>query len=101
MDIIDLKDAIAYQDGSVVSKEIVKTGSGTMTLFAFDAGQGLSEHKAPFQAVAYVIEGKAEISVSGKAHLLSDGQMIQMPAGDPHSVKAVERFKMVLTMLKA
>lgn len=96
-----LNGLVDYQDGSVVSKEIIKKEKGTVTLFAFDKGQGLSEHTAPFDALVYIFDGKAGISISGKAHLLKAGETIIMPADKPHSLKAIERFKMLLIMIKA
>jgi quercetin dioxygenase-like cupin family protein len=96
-----LQDLAAYQDGSVVSRVLLKAETGNVTLFAFDAGQELSEHTAPFDALVHVTDGKAEISISGQPHVLSAGQVILMPAGQPHAVRAVERFKMVLTMIRA
>jgi len=95
-----LKDVIEYQDGAVVSKEILKTASGTVTVFAFDAGQGLSEHTAPFEVLVNVIDGEAEVTISGTAHTLSEGQMIILPANQPHALKAIKRFKMLLVMLR-
>jgi len=92
---------VDYQDGSVVSKELIKKEKGTVTLFAFDKGQGLSEHTAPFDAFVYIIDGKAEITIDGKLHSLAAGETIVMPANKPHSLKAVERFKMLLVMIKA
>ena len=92
---------IQYQDGSVVSKEILNKPTGTITLFAFDKGQGLSEHTAPFDALVYVFDGKAEINIAGKQHNLKAGETIIMPANKPHSLKALERFKMLLVMIKA
>lgn len=97
----NLAGLVDYQDGSVVSKELIKKEKGTVTLFAFDKGQGLSEHTAPFDAFVYIIDGKAEISISGKAHSLAVGETIIMPANKPHSLKAAERFKMLLVMIKA
>ena len=97
----NLNDLVAYQDGSVVSKEIIKKDKGTVTLFAFDKGQGLSEHTAPFDALVYVFDGKAEISISGKPNHLKAGEMIIMPANQPHALKATERFKMMLVMIRA
>ncbi len=97
----NLDSLVDYQDGSVVSKELIKKEKGTVTLFAFDKGQGLSEHTAPFDAFVYIIDGKAEITISGKAHSLTAGETIIMPANKPHSLKAVERFKMLLVMIKA
>lgn len=91
---------VQYQAGAVVSREILKQKTGNVTLFAFDEGQGLSEHTAPFDALVYVLEGRVEISISGQPHLVAAGEMIIMPAGQPHALKAVERFKMVLTMIR-
>jgi len=92
---------IDYQEGSIVSKELINKEKGTVTLFAFDKGQGLSEHTAPFDAFVYLIDGKAEITIDGKAHSVTAGGSIIMPANKPHSLKAVERFKMLLVMIKA
>ncbi len=97
----NLVSLVDYQDGSVVSKEIIKKEKGTVTLFAFDKGQGLSEHTAPFDALVYILDGQAEIYIAGKTHLLKTGQTIIMPANKPHALKAVERFKMLLVMIKA
>jgi quercetin dioxygenase-like cupin family protein len=91
---------VSYQDGAVVSREIVRKPSGSMTLFAFDAGEGLSEHTAPFDALVQVLEGGAEIMVSGQPHRVAGGEMILLPAGQPHALKAVQRFKMLLTMIR-
>ena len=96
-----MKDMVAYQDGSVVSKEIIKKPSGNVTVFAFDEGQGLSEHTAPFDALVYVLDGETEISISGKPHKLGEGDMIIMPGGEPHALRAVKRFKMMLVMIKS
>lgn len=95
-----LVDHIQYQDGSVVSKEILKNKSGTITLFAFDQGQGLSEHKTPFDAIIYVIDGEAQITISAKEHTVKKGGMIIMPAHNPHALKAITKFKMLLVMMK-
>ncbi|MFH0772492.1 MAG: cupin domain-containing protein [Candidatus Omnitrophota bacterium] len=97
----NLRDLVDYQEGSVVSKEIIKKDEGTVTLFAFDKGQGLSEHTAPFDALVYVFDGKAEIIISGKPHHLKAGEIIIMPANQPHALKATERFKMMLVMVRA
>ena len=97
---LKLIDLVGYQDGSVVSKEIIKKGTGTVTLFAFDEGQGLSEHVAPFDALVYIFDGEAEIVIDGKSNLVSAGNMIIMPANKPHSLKAIKRFKMLLVMIK-
>lgn len=98
---VKLKDFIDYQDNSIVSKEIIKKETGTVTLFAFDKGQGLSEHTAPFDALVQIIEGKAEITISGDAAVLEGGEMLVMPAHEPHALKAVEKFKMMLVMIKS
>lgn len=94
-------DVVAYQTGAVVSRTLVKSPGGTVTAFAFDAGEGLSEHTAPFDALVLMIEGEAEISISGKAHSLRGGQLVKLPARQPHAVKAITRFKMLLVMIKA
>ena len=96
-----LIDAVDYRNGSIVSKEIVKGKTGGVTLFAFDKGQGLSEHTAPFDALVYIIDGGAEITISGKAFELTAGEFIIMPANEPHSLKAVNCFKMMLVMIKS
>jgi quercetin dioxygenase-like cupin family protein len=97
--ILNPRDLIAYQDGSVVSRMIVYKKSGTITLFAFEAGEGLSEHTAPFDAIAMIIDGEAEISIEKIKYLLKEGQMIIMPANKPHALHAEQRFKMMLTMI--
>jgi len=97
----DLNSLVDYQDGSVVSKEIIKKEKGSVTLFAFDQGQGLSEHTAPFDALVYIFDGQAQITIAGKQHYLKTGQTIVMPANQPHALKALERFKMFLVMIKA
>ena len=99
--VIGLKDFIEYQEGSVVSKEVIRKDTGTVTLFAFDQGQGLSEHTAPFDAMVYLLEGKGEITISGKSFMVKEGEMIIMPANEPHALKAVERFKMMLVMIRS
>ena len=91
---------VNYQEGSVVSKEIIKKKSGTVTVFAFDKGQGLSEHTAPFDALVYVVDGKVEITIDGKPSDLKAGDMVIMPANRPHALKAIEQFKMMLVMIK-
>ena len=96
-----LIDMIAYATGSVVSKTLVDKKIGTITLFAFDAGQGLSEHQAPFDAVVQIIEGKARLTIGGKEVTASAGELIIMPGHVPHAVNADERFKMLLTMIRA
>ena len=94
-------ELVNYQDGAVVSREIVKKPTGSVTLFAFDEGQGLSEHTAPFDALVQVVEGETEIMISGQPHCLQSGEMILMPAGLPHALKALKRFKMILTMIRS
>ncbi len=96
-----LSELVDYQDGSIVSKEIIKNEKGTITLFAFDKGQGLSEHTAPFDALVYNFDGKAEVIIEGKPHSLGVGEIIIMPANKPHALKAIERFKMLLVMVRS
>lgn len=98
---LEVKELVAYQDGSVVSKTLVDRGKGTITLFSFDAGQGLSEHTAPFDAFVQVVDGEAEITISGVASIVRAGEMIIMPAHQPHSLMAREKFKMLLVMIRA
>ena len=95
-----LNDLIQYQAGSIVSRVIIKSESGNVTLFAFDAGQELSEHSAPYDALVQILDGEAEIRISGESFTLEKGQIIIMPADDPHAVLAPTRFKMLLTMIK-
>jgi len=96
----NLKGFIEYQNGSVVSRSILKKESGNITLFAFDKGENLSEHTSPFDAVIYIIDGVAEIKISGNIYSLKEGEMIIMPPNEPHALKAVTKFKMLLIMLK-
>lgn len=96
----NLKSSIEIAKGGVVSKQFIKNKGGNITLFAFDKGQGLSEHTAPFDAVVQIVEGKAEVSIDGKQQIVGEGQLILMPANIPHALQAVEAFKMCLTMLK-
>jgi quercetin dioxygenase-like cupin family protein len=91
---------IGYQDSAVVSRQITKTEAGNVTLFAFDKDQGLSEHTAPFDALVHVLEGEAQVSISGKPYDLQAGDAIIMPADEPHALKATQRFKMLLTMIR-
>ncbi len=97
----NLVNLIDYQEGSVVSRTLIDKKVGTLTLFAFDEGQGLSEHTAPFDAFVYILDGKAEIVISSKTHNVDTGEMIIMPANEPHSLKALEKFKMMLVMIRA
>ncbi len=96
-----LADLIDYQAGSVVSRTIIDRDVGTVTLFAFDKGEGLSEHTTPFDALVYLVDGSAEITISGKRHKLSAGQMIIMPANEPHALRALTPYKMVLVMIRS
>jgi quercetin dioxygenase-like cupin family protein len=96
--LVDLAD---YQEGSIVSRTIIDKKTGTVTFFAFDEGQGLSEHTAPFDALVFLLDGEAEIVISGKPFRLKAGEMVIMPANDPHALKATKRFKMVLTMIRS
>ena len=93
-------DLVDYQPGAVVSRALIKKPKGTVTAFAFDAGEGLSEHTAPFDALVFVTDGEAEITVDGAAHTVTAGEMIELPAGRPHALKAAQRFKMVLVMIR-
>jgi len=93
-------DHVSYQKNSVVSKEIVKKDTGTITLFSFDKGQGLSEHTAPFDAFVYVLDGEVEVTIAAVKHRVVSGSMIIMPAHKPHSLKAHKRFKMLLVLIK-
>lgn len=95
-----LRGLADYQDHSVVSREIVRKPAGTMTVFAFDEGEGLSEHTAPFDAAVLILEGEAEITIDGRPHTVQEGEMIIMPANKPHALKAVTRYKMLLVMIK-
>ena len=99
--VLKLADLAAYQDDSVVSRQITKEEAGNVTLFAFDAGQELSEHTAPYDALVHVLDGEVDLLLSGKSFTLHAGDAIVMPANEPHSLKAVKRFKMLLTMIRA
>lgn len=96
-----LIDLVDYQEGSIVSKTVVEKKTGTVTLFAFDEGQGLSEHTAPYDALVCILAGKATITVSGESHHLKEGEAILMPAKEPHAVEGPGRFKMMLTMIRS
>jgi len=98
---VKVSELADYQAGAIVSREILKKPTGTVTAFAFDAGQGLSEHTAPFDALVQVLEGEVEIRISGKPHHLRGGEMILMPAHQPHALKALQRYKMILTMIRS
>jgi len=96
----NLSDLVEYQNESVVSKTLIKKEKGTITVFAFDKEQGLSEHTAPFDALVQVLDGKADVLLAGKSNVVSKGEMIIMPANVPHALKAIEKFKMMLVMIK-
>jgi quercetin dioxygenase-like cupin family protein len=100
-EVVRLIDLVNYQEGSVVSRTVVNRGTGTVTLFAFDEGQGLGEHTAPFDAIAHVLEGESEITVSGKPLHATAGDAVLLPANQPHSLKATIKFKMLLTMIRS
>jgi quercetin dioxygenase-like cupin family protein len=97
---VAIKDAIEYASDSVVSKMLIKKETGNLTLFAFDKGQALSEHTAPFDAAVQILDGIAEIIIGGTSYILNEGEFVIMPADIPHAVKAKEKFKMLLTMIK-
>jgi quercetin dioxygenase-like cupin family protein len=99
--VVALTALVDYQPGSVVSRTLVKKETGTVTAFAFDAGEGLSEHTAPFDALVVVVDGQADIAIGPVAHRVATGQLLRLPAGRPHAVKAVTRFKMLLIMIRA
>lgn len=99
-ELLELQDQVNYSENSIVSRPVLKEPGGNVTLFAFDGGQELSEHTAPFDAMVQVLDGKAEIIIAGASHKLDRGKTIIMPAGVPHAVKAHERFKMLLTMVR-
>jgi quercetin dioxygenase-like cupin family protein len=100
-EILNLESLLDYQEGSVVSRALINKDVGTVTLFSFDKDEGLSEHTAPFDALVYVFNGEAEIIISSETFLLKKGQMIIMPANEPHALKAIEKFKMMLIMIKS
>lgn len=98
---LTLSELVAYQEGSVVSKTLIDKKIGTVTMFSFGAGQGLSEHTVPYDAFVQVVDGEAEVVINGEAHTVAAGQMIIMPANIPHELKAVKPFKMLLVMIRA
>jgi quercetin dioxygenase-like cupin family protein len=100
-EVVRLIELVNYQEGSVVSRTVVNRATGTVTLFAFDEGQGLSEHTSPFDAIAHVLEGESEITVSGKPLRAAAGEAVLLPASQPHSLKALSKFKMLLTMIRS
>ena len=99
--VVAAAELVAFQAGAVVSRTLVKKPAGTVTVFSFDAGEGLSEHTAPFDALVLDLEGEADISISGTPHRVSAGQLVRLPAGQPHAVRAVTPFKMLLIMIRA
>jgi quercetin dioxygenase-like cupin family protein len=99
--VLRMTDLIEYQEGAVVSKTLIDEEKGTVTLFAFGEGQGLSEHTAPFDALVYILDGEAEIIISGKTLNLQNGEMVIMPANEPHALKAKSKFKMILIMVRS
>ncbi len=101
MEVLNLANLVDYQDGSIVSKEVVKKKTGTVTLFAIGQGQGLSEHTAPFDALVYVLDGEAAITIEGNPFTAKAGEMLNMPAHKPHALKADQRFKMLLVMIRS
>ena len=98
---MNLVEMLSYQQGAVVSRTLIKKDNGTVTVFAFDKGEGLSEHTAPYDAMVYILDGEAEIRISGKSNSVKSGEMIIMPANEPHSLKAITNFKMLLVMIKS
>ena len=98
--VIALTSLVEYQPGAVVSRTLVKKDTGTVTAFAFDAGEGLSEHTAPFDALVLAVDGEAEISIGGVSHRTTAGHLLRLPAGRPHAVKAITRFTMLLVMIR-
>lgn len=99
-EILNINSLAEYQTGAVVSRQITKAEGGNVTLFAFDEGQELSEHTTPYDALVQVLDGEVEIRISGKPFVLKTGEAIIMPAGDPHALKAIKKYKMLLTMIK-
>jgi quercetin dioxygenase-like cupin family protein len=96
-----LVDLVGYQEGAIVSREVIKKKTGSVTLFAFDKGQGMSEHTAPFDALVYVLEGEVSITIAGTPHRIHTGEMILIATGKPHALQALGRFKMLLTMIRS
>ncbi len=100
-EVMKVSDMVEYQDSSIVSRTLIDKGTGTVTMFAFAQNQGLSEHTAPFDAMVHIIDGEAEIIISGKKYNVKNGEMIIMPANEPHGLNAAGRFKMILTMIRS
>jgi len=99
--VMDLSQMVEYHLGSIVSRTIIDKSAGTLTLFAFEKGQGLSEHTAPFDAMVYILDGEAEVTISGRSLYLKQGEMLIIPANEPHTLRATARFKMMLAMIKS
>lgn len=99
--VLSMAGLVDYQKDAVVSRQIVNKPAGTVTIFSFDKGEGLSEHTAPFDALVQMLDGESQVTISGKPYRLAAGDMIIMPAGQPHSLKALERFKMALVMIRS
>ena len=100
-EVVGIAGLVSYQDGSVISRTLLKRATGTVTLFAFDEGEGLSEHSAAFHALVHVLEGEADVTISGKMLRIRATEAVLLPANQPHSVKAITRFKMLLTMIRS
>jgi quercetin dioxygenase-like cupin family protein len=98
--VLDMETLLSYQNNAIVSSMIIAKNTGTVTLFAFDKGEGLSEHSAPYDAMVYIVDGKSEITISGEKFIVSAGEFIIMPANEPHALNACENFKMLLIMIK-
>jgi quercetin dioxygenase-like cupin family protein len=99
--VVSLTGLVDYQEGAVVSRTVINKSAGTVTLFAFGAGQGLSEHTAPFDALVYILDGEAEVTISDNPLHLEEGEMVVLPANKPHALKAIKKFKMLLVMIKS
>jgi quercetin dioxygenase-like cupin family protein len=99
--VMNMTELVEYQPDSIVSRTIIDKPAGTLTLFAFGKGQGLSEHTTPFDALVYNLDGEVEVTISGKPHLVKQGEMLIMPANQPHALRAIKRFKMMLAMIKS
>lgn len=99
-EVLNTVELVSYQPGAVVSRTLSQTKTGTVTIFAFDEGQGLSEHTAPFDAMAFILEGEAQITIASKDNLAKESEMIIMPANKPHSLHAIKKFKMLLVMIR-
>lgn len=100
-EVTPLAELLQYQEGAIVSRVLLKNKGGTVTLFAFDQGEGLSEHTAPFEALVFVVDGDAQVEIAGQGYRVRTGETITLPANIPHAVKAATKFKMLLTMIRA